>query len=241
MHGRAERHSFIHAFAGDHRYIVDYLVDEVLRQQPEHVRTFLLQTAVLGRLSAPLCDALTGRTDSRGMLDALERNNLFVVALDDTRHWFRYHHLFADVLRAHALAEQPRQVPVMHQRASEWYERNGLPADAIRHALAAEDFPRAAGLLERAARAMLTGGDAEFLGWLTALPDEVLRARPVLGVYHALALLSDDLDTAEARLRDAEAMLDTPNERPHVIVDDREFQSLPGIIAVVRAYLAGAR
>ncbi|MCC6628231.1 MAG: helix-turn-helix transcriptional regulator [Chloroflexi bacterium] len=246
MQGRDELPGFIRAFAGDHRYIVDYLVDEVLHRQPDRVRDFLLQTSVLDRLTAPLCDALTGREDGRGMLEALERDNMFVVPLDDKRRWFRYHHLFADVLRARALAEQPHQVAVLHQRASAWYERNGLPSDAVRHALAAEDFGRAAGLLERAGRVMLTTRHGQFLGWVKALPDEVIRARPVLGVYYAVALLPDDLEAAEARLRDAEGLLDRASARPEaaavemVVVDDEGFRSLPGTTAIVRAYLAGA-
>ena len=246
MQGREDLPGFIRAFSGDHLYIVDYLVDEVLHRQPDRVRSFLLQTAVLDRLSAPLCDALTGREDGRGMLQALERDNLFVVPLDDKRHWFRYHHLFADVLRARALAEQPHQVPVLHQRASAWYERHGLPSDAVRHALAAEDFGRAADLLERTGRAMLTTTQDAFLDWLKALPYEVIRARPVLSVYYALALLPGDLETAEARLRDAEGVLDQASARPEaaavemVIVDDEGFRSLPGSMAIVRAYLAGA-
>ena len=246
MQGREDLPGFIRTFAGDDRYIVDYLVDEVLQRQPDRVRTFLLQTSVLDRLSAPLCDALTGRDDGRGMLEALERDNLFVVPLDDKRHWFRYHHLFADVLRARALAEQPRQVPVLHQQASAWYERHGLPSDAVRHALAAEDFGRAADLLERTGRAMLTTTQDAFLDWLKALPYEVIRARPVLSVYYALALLPGDLETAEARLRDAEGVLDQASARPEaaavemVIVDDEGFRSLPGSMAIVRAYLAGA-
>jgi len=246
MQGREDLPGFIRAFSGDHLYIVDYLVDEVLHRQPDRVRTFLLQTSVLDRLSAPLCDALTGRDDGRGMLQALERDNLFVVPLDDKRHWFRYHHLFADVLRARALAEQPRQVPVLHQQASAWFERHGLPSDAVRHALAAEDFGRAADLLERTGRAMLTTTQDAFLDWLKALPYEVIRARPVLSVYYALALLPGDLETAEARLRDAEGVLDQASARPEaaavemVIVDDEGFRSLPGSMAIVRAYLAGA-
>ena len=247
IQGREELPGFVRAFAGDDRYIVDYLVDEVLHRQPDRVRDFLLQTSVLDRLCAPLCDALTSRDDGRSMLEALERDNLFVVPLDDKRHWFRYHHLFADVLRARALAEQPHHVPVLHQRASGWYERNGLPADAVRHALAAEDFGRAADLLERTGRAMLTGRqDDTFRGWLKPLPDEVIRARPVLGVYYAVALLPGDLEAAEARLRDAEGVLDRARARPDaaavemVVVDDEGFRSLPGTMAIVRAYLAGA-
>src|SRR5262249_50583484 len=140
MRGREDVATFVRAFAGDHRYIVDYLVEEVLQRQPERVRRFLLQTAILDRLCAPLCDAVSGQNDGRVLLEALERGNLFVVPLDDQRHWFRYHHLFADVLTAHMLQEQPAQVPILHHRASVWYADNGLPAAAIRHALAAKDF-----------------------------------------------------------------------------------------------------
>ena len=154
-------------------------------------------------------------------MDALERGNLFVVPLDDKRHWFRYHHLFADVLAAHARQEQPAQVPILHQRASAWYADNGLPADAIRHALAAKDFARAAGLIELAWPAM-DGRfqSATWLGWAKALPDELVRARPVLSVAYAWALLNGgELEAAEARLWDAERWLDTSaesSERPEV-------------------------
>src|SRR5919199_1550229 len=155
MQGRDDVPSFIQAFAGDHRYIMDYLVNEVLQRQPEDVRRFLLQTSILDRLTGPLCDAVTGQEGGSARLEALERGNFFVVPLDEQRRWYRYHHLFADVLSAHLRAEQPNQVPMLHRRASEWYERHGSAADAIRHALAAEDFERAAGLVELAVPEML--------------------------------------------------------------------------------------
>ena len=113
------------------------------------MRSFLLQTAILDRLHGPLCDAITGQEGGNALLQALERGNFFVVPLDDTRHWYRYHHLFADVLQAYLRAEQPDQLATLHRRASAWYERNGSAADAIRHALAAEDFDRAADLIEQ--------------------------------------------------------------------------------------------
>ena len=145
---------------------MDYLVEEVLQRQPERVRSFLLQTSILDRLSGPLCDAVTGQEDGRRMLEALERGNLFVVPLDDKRQWYRYHHLFADVLQARLMEEQPNQVPTLHRRASEWYEQNGSPSDAIRHALAAEDFERAAGLVELAWPAMDESFQLRHLAWL---------------------------------------------------------------------------
>src|SRR6266853_5438825 len=172
MQGHPDVPGFIRAFAGDHRYIVDYLVEEVLQRQPEPVRSFLLQTAILDRLHGPLCDAVTGQEEGNARLEALERGNFFVVPLDDKRHWYRYHHLFAEVLSAHLLAEQPDQVATLHRLASEWYEQHGLAADAIRHALAAADFARAADLVELALPAMRRNRqEATVLDWLKALPD----------------------------------------------------------------------
>jgi len=252
MQGHQDVPGFIRAFAGDHRYIVDYLVEEVLQRQPEPVRSFLLQTAILDRLSGPLCDAVTGQEEGNARLEALERGNFFVVALDDKRHWYRYHHLFAEVLSAHLMAEQPDQVSTLHQRASEWYEHHGSAADAIRHALAAQDFARTADLVELAVPAMRRSRqEATVLGWLKALPDELVHCRPVLSVDYAGALLaSGQLEGVEARLRDAERWLDTTADKTElalapaaemVVVDEAEFRRLPGSIAVYRAGQAQAR
>ena len=150
IQGRDDVAGFIAGFAGDDRYIVDYLVEEVLQRQPERVRSFLLETSILSRLSGPLCDAVTGQDGGKAMLEALDRGNLFLVPLDDRRQWYRYHHLFADVLRAHLLDEQPERVPELHRRACEWYEEHGDRSEAIRHAMAGEDFERAADLVELA-------------------------------------------------------------------------------------------
>ena len=144
----AESAAFIEAFTGSNRFVIDYLADEVLARQPPEVREFLLRTAVLERLSGPLCDAVTGRADGTRMLEDLERGNLFVVPLDAERSWYRYHHLFGDALHARLLAEHPDEVPDLHQRASAYYESLGFDPDAVRHALAAEDFDRAARLIE---------------------------------------------------------------------------------------------
>lgn len=260
MRGRADVAGFVKAFAGDNRYIVDYLIEEVLQRQPERVRSFLRQTSLLDRLSGPLCDAVTDQNDGMMLLDALERGNLFVVPLDDKRHWFRYHHLFADVLAAHMLQEQPAQVPILHQRASAWYTDNGLPADAIRHALAAQDFARAAGLIERVWPVMDGSFQtATWLGWARALPDALVCARPVLNGAYAWALLNaGELEAAEARLIDVERWLDTAadererlhlsQKEPHsrssaemIVVDETQFRTLPASIATARAYLAQTR
>src|SRR6266567_780927 len=241
MQGHQDVPGFIRAFAGDHRYIVDYLVEEVLQRQPAPVRSFLLQTAILDRLNGPLCDAVTSQEEGNARLEALERGNFFVVPLDDKRHWYRYHHLFAEVLSAHLMAEQPDQISTLHRRASAWYERHGSTADAIRHALSACDFERAADLVELAIPAMRQSRqEATVLGWLKALPDELLQVRPVLSVAYAWALLaSGELEGVETRLRDAERWLDTTADRSEmVVVGDEEYRRLPAAIAVYRAVLA---
>ncbi|GHO47577.1 LuxR C-terminal-related transcriptional regulator [Ktedonospora formicarum] len=267
MQGHQDISGFIQTFAGDHRYIVDYLVEEVLQHQTAPLRNFLLQTSILDQLSGSLCDAVTGQQEGDAQLEALERGNYFVIPLDDTRHWYRYHHLFAEVLSAHLMAEQATLVSTLHRRASGWYEQHGSATYAIRHALSALDFERAADLIELAVPAMRRSRqDAILLGWFKALPDEVVHFRPVLSVGYAYALLSDgDLEGAEARLSAAERWLDTTadtNElapapsattcsqpfddvqeslqRRMVVVDEEEFRRLPGAIAIYRAARAQA-
>ena len=241
MQGRPDIAGFIQAFAGSHRFVLDYLLEEVLQRQPERVHDFLLQTAILDGLYGPLCDAVTGRKDGAEMLEALERGNLFVVPLDDRRQWYRYHHLFADVLRAHSMETQPDRAATLHRRASGWYEQNGLPSDAIVHALAAEDFERAAGLVEVAGPAMEGSPQSgTWLGWVKALPDELVRVRPVLSAWYAYALLGRaEMEAVESRLEDAERWLANPSAGM-VVVDEQLYRSLPATIAVARAYLAQA-
>ncbi len=246
MQGRSDAASFIQAFTGSHRFVLDYLVEEVLQRQPEGIHSFLLKTAILDRLSGSLCDAVTGREDGKGILETLERGNLFIIPLDDQRQWYRYHPLFAEVLQARLLDEQPDQVFSLHQRASEWYEHNGSAADAIRHALAAKDFERAAILVELAVPEMRRnrqGATVTELGWLKALPDELVHCRPVLCVDYAYALFGGgELEAVEARLRDAERWLDTTADTAGmVVVDEEEFRRLPGMIALLRAAQALAR
>jgi len=188
LQGRDDVAGFIAGFAGDDRYIVDYLVEEVLHRQPEEVRSFLLDTSILDRLTGPLCDAVTGQSGGKAMLEALDRANLFLVPLDDRRQWYRYHHLFADVLMARLKDEQPDRVPELHRRASDWYEHNGDRSEAIRHALAGEDFDRAASLIESAVPALRQGHqEVTALRWLRALPDEVIGRRPFRRVACAWA------------------------------------------------------
>ena len=244
--GREDVHEFVMSFAGDNRYIVDYLVEEVLQRQPESVRSFLLQTAILDRLNGALCDAVTGQSGGETRLETLQRGNFFVVPLDDKRHWYRYHHLFAEVLRLHLMADQPGQVAALHQRASEWYEHNGSPADAIRHALAGKDFGRAADLVERAFQTMgQNRQEAILLGWLKALPEALIRDRPVLcNLYAGVLMQTGEIQGVEAWLLAAEHWLiltDDGREGPEVasvtmvVADKEEFRRLPGAIAVHRA------
>ncbi|MCA9872149.1 MAG: hypothetical protein KC441_00780, partial [Anaerolineales bacterium] len=255
MQGRADIHGFVAAFAGDDRYIVDYLVDEVLLRQPEHIRRFLHHTSILTRLSGPLCDAVVGAPatgvlafdpewqtavtlQSQETLEFLERANLFVVPLDDKRNWYRYHHLFAGVLQAHLLKEQPEIIPSLHQRASLWYQQNNLTADAVHHALAAEDFARAAAIIELAwAKMDRNRQSAAWLRWAKRLPDELIHVRPVLSVGLAWAYLdTGELETAESWLQQAENTLET--ETHFNVADEKEYQMLPGTMAAARTYLA---
>ncbi len=238
-------HGFIQEFAGDHRYIVDYLVEEVLRRQPEDIRNFLLETSILDRLNGPLCDAVTSQLESKARLESLQRGNLFLIPLDDKRHWYRYHHLFADVLHMHLMTEQPALVSTLHHRASEWYEQNNLTADAIRHALAGEDFERAADLIERTVPIMRQNRqESTLLGWLKALPDELFQNHPVLNVNYAGTLLQNgQFDGVESRLRDIEQWLATPEDiRIHpVYVSEEEFQRLPSAVAMYHSAIALAQ
>ncbi len=249
MQGRDDVAGFIAGFAGDDRYIVDYLVGEVLQSQPENVQSFLLHTSILRRLTGSLCDAVTGQDGGRAMLEALDRGNLFVVPLDDRRLWYRYHHLFADVLRARLLDEHPDQVHELHRRAGDWYARHGDRSAAIGHALDGADFERAADLIELAARpAFRARQEAAFRRWLAALPEELFHVRPVLAIaLVGVHMVNGDIEGVEARLQDVEHCLATaapaagaPPEpdvasTAMVVVDHEEFSRIPNQIAVYRA------
>ena len=234
MRGREDVHEFIRAFGGDNRYIVDYLVEEVLQRQPERIRGFLLQTSILDWLSGPLCDAVTDQEGGSVTLEALERGNLFVSSLDDKRHWFRYHQLFADVLHARLMAEQPDRVPTLHCRASEWYEHNGMAIEAFQHAVAANDVERAERLMEGDGMPLqYRGAMAPVLNWLKSLPTEVLDARPSLWVTYASAssMVGKPISSIEEMLQAAEAALQDAEP-------DDKTRDLLGHVAAIRAMLA---
>ncbi|WP_166870919.1 LuxR C-terminal-related transcriptional regulator [Salinibacterium sp. ZJ450] len=257
MRERSDIRGFIDAFTGSNRFVIDYLVEEVLQRQPEQVRTFLLHSAVLDRLTGALCEAVTGQPDGAGMLEALERDNLFVIPLDDRREWYRYHHLFADVLRARLLQQDRDRVRALHRLASDWYARNDLVNDAVKHALAAEDFDRAATLMEWAVPAIRRDRqEATLLGWLNALPEDVIRQKPVLSVYFAYSRLASGaledvepwLAAAESALaaapgatdRGQEATVAAAAEAPATPSNEDELRGLPVTIAMYRSALAQA-
>jgi LuxR family transcriptional regulator, maltose regulon positive regulatory protein len=201
-----EAAQFVGAFAGSNRNILDYLLEEILLQQPEERQSFLLQTSILDRLSGAACDAVTGRTDSQAVLQELDKANLFIIPLDEERQWYRYHRLFVDLLHQRLQLLQPDQLAELHQRASEWYDRQGFTAEAIEHALIAGDADRAAQLIEKAAEPTLMRGEVTtLLKWIEALPEDVVRTRSPLCIYHAWALLlaGRPMESIRARLQDA--------------------------------------
>ncbi len=243
---------FVQAFSGSHRFILDYLVEEVLDRQPDEVRAFLLDTSVLDQLTGGLCDAVTRRSDGQLMLETLERENLFVVALDDERRWYRYHHLFADALRARLAARHADPIGELHAAASRWLAENGLLGDAVRHAIASGDHEHTADLVELTLADMRRRRqDRTFRDWLVTLPDDVVRRRPLLATYMGWSRLSEgDFDGVEAWLDAAEAGLDatppstipTAGSLAEAARDrDNEVRSLPAMTAVYRASVAQAR
>ncbi|MFC1961003.1 LuxR C-terminal-related transcriptional regulator [Chloroflexota bacterium] len=230
MQGRDDVQSFIEAFTGSHRYILDYLTEEVLNRQTEAIQSFLLQTSILNRLLGSLCDAVTGQSDGQATLEMLEQANLFIVPLDDERCWYRYHHLFGDMLRRHLQKKDSNLIPVLHSRASAWYVEKDMRPEAIAHCLEAADFDQAADLIEQMYQNIL-GGTLNFttiLGWLEALPEEVVHAHPMVGILHVWMLtLTEQLDAVEPRLQEIERA--AKGRFPDAV----RFE-----IAVLRAYLA---
>jgi LuxR family maltose regulon positive regulatory protein len=224
---------FIAAFTGSNRYVLDYLAEEVLGRQPEELQTFLLETSILDRMCAPLSNAVTGRADGQKALERVEHANLFVIPLDDERHWYRYHHLFADVLRQRLSQTQADLVPELHKGASGWFEEEGFVSEAVHHALAAKDWGRAIRLIEASGMAVVLGKQVQtMLGWIDEIPEELVLERPILCTIHAIALAySNRLDAAEARVQEAERYL-----RGSPTTD--EARAILGRIAVIRSTMA---
>jgi len=236
LQGRTDVTGFLAAFTGSHRFVLDYLSEEVFSRQPAVVQDFLLQTSILERLSGPLCEAVTGQEASQARLETLEHANLFVVALDDERRWYRYHHLLTDVLRSRLHQEQPDLVPELHRRASAWYLEQGLVHEGIDHGLSAGDVERVAEVIEGQGFSLGRGPadrSQTLLGWLNALPNRLVESRPILCILHAMAFtLTNHPQEAEARLQHAEQGL-------HPGMPASEIKRMQGSVATVRANLAG--
>ncbi len=240
MRGRNDVSAFVEAFSGTHRYLLDYLVEEVLQQQTPAVRSFLLRTSVLERLNPALCDAVLEDQErpARETLTALERTNLFLIPLDDERRWYRYHHLFRDFLQARLKIEQPELLPVLHRRAARWHAAAGSLDDAVRHALASEEYDLAAQLIGDAYPSMLQGGEVATLKrWVEALPAAVQSSDPRLMLADAWTrALSVDVAGTEGCLTELQRMAET-----HPDLTPEERVELRGEIATIRTICAYPR
>ncbi|MBN1836465.1 MAG: hypothetical protein JW820_11485 [Spirochaetales bacterium] len=207
LQGRDDAAAFIAAFTGSNRYVLDYLVEEVFQRQPEHVQSFLRRTSILERLTGPLCDALTGQLGGQKTLDLLERGGLFIEPLDAERRWYRYHRIFAELLRLRLARDCPQDIPELHRRAAAWFQEHGFPAEAIVHTLARGDHEMAAQLIEAGAEQCLMRGEtSSFVEWVGMLPEALVRSRPRLCIYHALALLllGNPVEKAQALIAHAD-------------------------------------
>src|SRR6266581_1713221 len=243
LQGQQDATSFITSFTGSHHFVLDYLLEEVLQQQSESLQTFLLRTSILDRLCGPLCDAVLMDPSASGQetLEYLERANLFIVPLDNERRWYRYHHLFADLLRqrlhqstASSPGDERDGVAELHRRASQWYEDNGLEIEAFHHAVAANDVERAERLIEgKGMPLQFRGAMISVLNWLESLPTTILDARPSLWVTYASALTmtGQPISNVEEKLQAAEAALQETEP-------DDKIRDLAGHIAAIRAMLA---
>ena len=255
LRGHADVAAFVATFSGSHRFVLDYLAEEVLERQPEQVRGFLLETSLLDRLSGELCDAVTGRSDGQTMLEAIEAAGLFLIPLDEVRGWWRYHHLFADLLRARLQQELPERVAALHRNAARWHEDHGLADDAVRHAVAAGEVTWAASLIEQHFDALfyLRGEGATVQRWVSILPDDLIRSRPRLLVAQAaMADSTGRVQDVDGLLAAAERASATAAEHASAAATDEPFEpsagraasllvNVPATIAIFRAYLAEIR
>jgi LuxR family maltose regulon positive regulatory protein len=233
--GRTDVSSYIRDFAATHRFVLDFITEEVLGRLADDVGEFLLETSVLDRLTGPLCDALTGRTDGQAMLEGLERSNLLIVPLDDERRWYRYHRLFADLLRARLGVEHPTEPDALHLRAADWYEREGILGEAVDHALRSGDPRRARDLIAKASPDLIHHAEfATLRAWLDELPIEVVRSDLLLSTFYAYALaLAGQTDGVDGRLADAEAALPAATARA-----DPAAATVPAHLALIRSIVA---
>ena len=237
---------FVRTFSGSHRYVLDYLTEEVLARQADDVVSFLLETSLLDRLCGPLCDALTGRNDGQEMLERLDAADLFLIPLDEERRWWRYHHLFADLLRVRLQHERGERAPDLHRAAAAWHEQHGFPDEAVRHATAAGDVAWAARLIELNVEGLLRRSEGAILGrWLSVLPAQTLRTRPRLCLAQAVrAAVESDTTKLDSLLADADDAFAAIGDEPHVPSVERRLSvltNIPAAIAFLRADLARLR
>lgn len=209
MRGKTDHQAFIKLFTGGHRLVLDFLIEEVMEQQPENVQKFLLQTSILNRFTGFLCDAVTEQNNGQSTLEMLERTNLFIVPLDNERRWYRYHHLFADLLNQRLISHHSREVNELHIKASIWYETNGYLSEAVHHAFAGKDIKSATRLIEKGALAALENSDFRFiLDSVDLLPESVLQNSPWLLIYHAWALLlTGHVEAANPKIENIDRLL----------------------------------
>ena len=235
MQGHDDVSGFVRSFSGSHRHILGYLAEEVIKRQPEGTQNFLLQTSILERLCGELCNAVTEEPGGQAMLENLEHVNLFVVPLDDEGKWYRYHHLFAEVLHARLHQSQPDKIQDLHRRASAWCEQNGGLSEAVNHALAAQDFDQASRLIEQTSRTMWQRGDVRTLRtWLDALPPGIRRARPRLCLAQAWSALAvGQIIAVESSVLEAEAALS--------LLPETEANPLRAQVVALQSALAGYR
>jgi LuxR family maltose regulon positive regulatory protein len=248
MQGHEDATSFIKSFSGSHHFVLDYLVEEVLHRLSPGVQSFLLQTSILDRLCGPLCDAVLLDSSSSGQktLEYLEHANLFIIPLDNERRWYRYHHLFAELLRqrlqqrkASSTVDEGKSVAELHSRASHWYENNGQEIEAFEHAAAASDVERAERLIDEKGLQMHLRGVAAILNWLDSLPTTVLDARPSLWVrYGSMLLVTGQITSVEEKLQAAEVALAAAQQGAQ---PDEKTRDLIGQIAAARAMVALCR
>jgi LuxR family maltose regulon positive regulatory protein len=248
LRGHENASQFIRAFSGSHRFVLDYLVEEVLNRQPNKIRTFLLRTSVLERICFQLCDSLVTEDNTeesqqrdeglsnQQILEYLERSNLFLISLDDERRWFRYHHLFTDLLKVRLQQQKPELIPILHQRAAHWYAQNSYPVEAVKHALETGDFSLTADIIEDYAMTLMGRNQiVATLDWFRSLPLEIIQSHPLLMIYQAYILARrGELDSVENILVEAEKLIQT---RPGLT----GINEVKNIILGMRGYIANLR
>jgi LuxR family maltose regulon positive regulatory protein len=238
LQGRKDVDGFIKSFTGSHRYVLDYLIEEVLEQQPESVQTFMFQTAILDRLTGSLCNAVTGQENGQETLEMLESANLFIIPLDNQRRWYRYHHLFADLLKQRLKSNPEVNIQDLHIRTRDWFSKQGMDREALQHSLLAEDFQKAAELINRLAMEVVQKGEYRTLSdWINSLPNEIQREHPFLWALDVWALrMEGQFEAAETRISDVEEAIKNPAHKASV-----DLGTIKGLINSHKAYIAFIR